>query len=127
MKITLLGHTLTLAPPQHVLMLEVRREHAPIFKILHATGYESDDEFELISESPVETFSSGDEISLRAVIPELYLRTIPLLHTIDLRALPGEYRVVPFGAGEQFSFESGSPYVIVVLSEVLLEVEVVAE
>jgi len=126
--ITLASHTITLSPPQRLLMLEILQSSQRLFKILHESGYEDESTFELLTISGTTTKVDLTGVNvIPSVLPKSFLDAIPAVDKLDLRALPLQYNVLPNGRFEQFTFEPGASYSVVLLSEFLLEQQVNAE
>jgi hypothetical protein len=126
--ITLASHTITLSPPQRLLMLEILQSSQRLFKILHESGYEDESTFELLATSETTTRHNLTGLNMMpSLIPKSFLDAIPAVDKLDLRALPPQYSILSNGRFEQFMFEPGTSYSVVLLSEFLVDRQVNAD
>ncbi len=128
--IELADQTITINPPQRLLLLEVTsipRELDGVLKILHVSGREDETDFELIWKTPTQSdLSHPPDGVVPSLVPRRYLDTIPLVATLRLRDLPAEYRSLPMDLAARFRFRAGHNYSVIMLSEVLLEMTITA-
>jgi hypothetical protein len=125
--ITLSSSFITLHPPQHVLMLEVRHNDKAIVKILHASGREEPGEFALLwQSSDMASALTHVPTSRPSFIPQMFLDMVPVIQELELSHLPPDYRAIPHEAAN-VRFQPGVRYSVVVLSEILAQVEVIGE
>ena len=126
--ITLASHTITLSPPQRLLLLEIRQSGQRLFKVLHESGYEDESTFELLATSGATGKHNVTGVNVMpSLVPKAFLDLIPAVDKIDLRALPLQYYILSNGLSDQFTFEPGISYSVVLLSEFLVERQVNAE
>lgn len=126
--ITLASHTITLSPPQRLLMLEISQSGQRLFTILHESGYEDKSTFELLGTSEATGKHNATGVNMMpSLVPKAFLDAIPAVDKLDLRALPLQYNILSNDPSGQFTFEPGTSYSVVLLSEFLVERQVNAE
>ena len=126
-------HTITLEPPQRLLMLEVTSEERGFcLRMFPAGGVEVND-LRLVSKTPVpvSTTGAGGETNFDAFDSMAMMRRLseafPQLGEIDVRKVPAEYDIT-FGPVESpFRFESGEQYRISGVGEHVWETTAVAK
>jgi hypothetical protein len=125
-------HTITLEPPQRLLMLEVTSEERGFcLRMFPAGGVEVND-LKLVSKTPVPVSTTGaggatnfDAFDSMAMMRRLS-EAFPQLGEIDVRKVPAEYDIT-FGQVESpFRFESGERYRISGVGEHVWETTAVA-
>lgn len=132
-RVELSQHTITLEPPQRLLMLEVTSEdHGLCLRMFPAGGVEVND-MRLVSKTPVPASAAGagDGASFAAFDSMAMMRRLseafPQLGEIDVRKVPAGYDIT-FGRAESpFRFESGERYRISGVGEHVWETTAVAK
>jgi len=111
-------------------MIEVKSLIAGItFKILHESGHETgDDELQEICSWPPDTSpaAKAEFRKLADAQPIVERKVFPLIHEIDLRSLPAEYRFVSTELPNDFAFVAGDSYSVFVIGQELFDEVVIA-
>lgn len=132
-RVELSQHTITLDPPQRLLMLEATSEERGFcLRMFPAGGVEVND-MRLVSKTPVPASApgAGDEASFAAFDSMAMMRRLseafPQLGEIDVGKVPVEYDIT-FGQVESpFHFEPGERYRISGVGEHVWETTAVAK
>lgn len=126
-------HTITLDPPQHLLMLEVTSEERGFcMRMFPAGGVEVND-LRLVSKTriPVSTTGAHRETNFDAFDSMAMMRRLseafPQLAEIDVRKVPVEYDITFGQVASPFRFESGERYRISGVGEHVWETTAVAK
>lgn len=132
-KVELSQHTITLEPPQRLLMLEVTSEERGFcLRMFPAGGVEVND-LRLVSKTPVpsSTTSAGGGTNFDAFDSMAMMRRLseafPELAEIDVRSVPHEYDIIFGRVASPFHFESGERYRISGVGEQVWETTTVAK
>ena len=132
-RVELSQYTITLEPPQRLLMLEVTSEERGFcLRMFPAGGVEVDD-MRLVSKTPVPASAAGagDEASFAAFDSTAMMRRVseafPQLGEIDVRNVPAEYDIRFGRVDSPFRFESGERYRISGVGEHVWETTAVAK
>jgi hypothetical protein len=126
-------HTITLVPPQRLLMLEVTSEgHGLCLRMFPAGGVEVND-LRLVSKTPVPASMAGagdgtnfdvfDSMAMMRRLSEAF----PQLAEIDVRKVPPEYDITFGQVASSFRFESGERYRISGVGEHVWEATAIAK
>lgn len=131
--VTLSQHTITLEPPQRLLMLEVTNEdHGLCLRMFPAGGVEVND-MRLVSRTPVPASmaGAGDGTNFGAFDSTAMMRRLseafPQLAEIDVRKVPAEYDITFGQVASPFRFKSGERYRISGVGEHVWEATAVAK
>ncbi len=131
--VALSQHTITLEPPQRLLMLEVMNEaHGLCLRIFPAGGVEVND-LRLVSKTPVPASmeGAGDGTNFAAFDSTAMMRRLseafPQLAEIDVRNVPPEYDIRFGQEASPFRFKPGELYRISGVGEHVWETTAVAK
>lgn len=132
-RVELSQHTITLEPPQRLLMLEVTSEDRGLCLRMFPAGGVAVNDLRLVSKTPVpaSTAGAGDGPSFDAFDSMAMMRRLseafPQLGEIDVRKVPAEYDITFGRVGSPFHFESGERYCISGVGEHVWETIAVAK
>jgi hypothetical protein len=123
-------HTITLEPPQRLLMLEVTSEKHGLCLRMFPAGGVDDNHLRLVSKTPVPISTMGAGTEFDAFDSMAMMRRLseafPLLAEIDVRKVPPAYDITFGQLAYQFHFESGERYRISGVGEYVWETTAVA-
>lgn len=122
MRIRLHGSRLTIDPPQHLAMIEVKRlSDGFVFKILHESGHESDND-EIVEVSlPLSAIDQWVELARANERVAGEGKKFPVISEVDVRNLPPEYKVSSSSPLSQFEFVTDQKFSIFLIGDEMVE------